>query len=271
VALFYNRKLFKKAGVSSLPANWNEFIEVARKLTIDTNNDGRPDIYGFGMWGGLWFNFPFFNTFGVKFTDESGKKCLLYSENAKNALSLMLKIANSGIEGGAWQTGAINPELGFLQEMYAMVFAGPWNVKRFKDAGIDFGVVLIPEGPAGTSTNVGGTNMVILRETKYPRECYEFLKFFTSPEVQAEWCNALGQIPVNTKAIPKIDFSKNPEIKVFTEQMKTAIARPPVLDYDRLEEIMTAEIYAVLSKQKTPDKALNDAVKRIENEVLSFE
>ncbi|MDI6642195.1 MAG: ABC transporter substrate-binding protein [Elusimicrobiota bacterium] len=281
VALFYNKKLFRKFGVPFPPQapnswTWEEFVEAAKKLTRDTNNDGKPDIYGFAMSGGLWFNFPFFNTFGVKLIDDSAKECILDNsevhKKAAEVLQFMSDLTNKyRIEAGAWRVGAVTSEMGFLNELYAMGFHGPWNVQRFKEAKLDFGIALIPRGSAGTSTNVGGTNMVILRETKYPKECYEFLKFFCSPEIQAEWCNRLGQIPVNLKAIPLIDFSKNPEIRVFTEQMKTAVARPPVLDYEGLEILLGGEIYAVMSQQKSPEKALKDASEKIKKDVLPIE
>ncbi|MEW6040976.1 MAG: extracellular solute-binding protein [Elusimicrobiota bacterium] len=270
VALFYNKKSFREAGIQSPPATWQEFVEAAKKLTVQTTSLQKR--YGFAMWGFLWFNFPFFNTFGVKFIDETGKKCLLDSPEAERALQFMVDLNRKHkVEAGSWETASVNPEIGFMNGMYSMVFAGPWNIKRFKEAGIDFGVSLIPRGPAGTSTNVGGSNMVVLRETKYPAECYEFLKFFSSHRIQAKWCNALGQIPVNVKAIPLIDFSKNPEIRIFTEQMKTAIARPPVMDYDGLEEAMNPQIQLAMSGTKLVRDALKDAVKKINKEVLTFE
>lgn len=273
VALFYNKEIFKKFGIKTVPTTWQEFIEVGKQLTRDTNNDGKPDIFGFGMWGGLWWSFPFFNTFGVEFVDETCRYCVLEDskENFINALSLMKKLYDEKIEAGAWITGAINPDIGFMNGMYAMIFTGPWNVKRFKDAKINFGITLIPRGPKGTSTNVGGTNMVVLRHTKYPYECYKFLEFLVSKEVQKFWCEQLGQIPVNLEVLPEIDFSKHPEIKIFAEQMKYAKPRPKVLDYDLLEEIMSTEIYSYLTGQKTAEAVFYSAKEKIETQLLKEE
>lgn len=273
VALFYNKKMFKKFGVTTVPTTWQEFVEIGKKLTKDTNGDGKPDVFGFGMWGGLWWSFPFFNTFNVEFIDETCKYCVLqdHKKNFIQALSLMKKLYDEKIEAGAWITGAINPDIGFMNEMYTMIFTGPWNVKRFKDAKIDFGISLIPAGPAGTSTNVGGTDMVVLRHTKYPYECYKFLEFLVSKEVQKFWCEQLGQIPVNLEVLSEIDFSKNPEIKIFAEQMKYAKARPKVLDYDLLEEIMSTEIYLFLTGQKSAEEVFASAKQKIETQLLKEE
>ena len=271
VCLFYNKDMFEKAGIKKLPSTWAEFVDTAKKLTVDTDNNGKIEQFGFAMNNSLWWSFPFFNTFGVKFLSDDGRKCLLNSQQAKDALQFQIDLYSKyKVEAGAWQAGSIEPDQGFVNKKYAMIFSGPWNLKKFKDSRINFGVGMIPSGIAGTSTNVGGTNMVVLRETKYPKECYEFLKYLLSPDVQGKWCNALGQIPVNLKAYPKVDVSQNPEIKIFMEQMKTAIARPPVMDYDQLEYIMNAEMYTARSEQKTVERALEDAVKKINEQVINY-
>ncbi len=269
VALFYNKKHFMEAGITVPPRNWDEFIQVAKKLTRDLDRDGRTDRFGFAMHNSLWWTFPFFNTFGVKFLSEDGTKCLLDSDEGVAAFQLKVDLYQKHrVEVGAWQAGAIDPDTGFKNGMYSMIFSGPWNVQQFKDAGVDFGVALIPEGPRGTSTNVGGTNIVVFRECKHPEMAYEFLRFLTSPEIQAKWCNTLGQIPVNLNAYPLVEFKESPELEVFMKQMTTAIARPPVIEYSRLEEVVNAEMYACLSGRKTVYQALYDASRRVEREVL---
>ena len=42
--------MFRKVGIS-VPKTYAEFLEACRKLTQDTNGDGKTDIYGFGMSG----------------------------------------------------------------------------------------------------------------------------------------------------------------------------------------------------------------------------
>lgn len=272
VALFYNKKMFAAAGIIKPPRTWQEFIECARKLTRDTDGDGRVDQFGFAADLSLWFTFPFFNTYGVKFISDDGKTCLLDSPLAREALQLKVDLYQKyKVEAGAWQAGAVSPDVGFINGKYAMIFTGPWNLKRFKDARLPFAVSLIPEGPAGTSTNVGGSSMVIFRTSRYPEEAYRFLAYLVSPETQKKWAEALSQIPVNLKSYPMVDVSDLPELKIFMEQMKTAIPRPKVLDYDELESIMNSEMYAALSGQKTVEQSLKDAIKEINGRVLNLE
>jgi multiple sugar transport system substrate-binding protein len=219
----------------------------------------------------LWWTFPFFFSYGAGFLTEDGKTCLLDSPEAVSAFALKVNLYRKyKIEGGAWQAGAINPDAGFRNRKYAMIFSGPWSIKSLTDAGVPFGVALVPAGPAGSATTVGGTNMVIFhKETK--DLALKFMKFLLTPEIQAFWANELGQIPLREDAIPLIDTAKHPYLKTFIEQMKYATPRPPHPNYTEIELTFNAEMEAALSGQKTPEQALKDAVKKVNEKILKEE
>jgi multiple sugar transport system substrate-binding protein len=44
--LHYRKDSLRRAGYSQPPETWAELVEVAQKLTRDTNGDGEPDVYG---------------------------------------------------------------------------------------------------------------------------------------------------------------------------------------------------------------------------------
>jgi len=266
LCLFYNKELFRRAGLDpeDPPETWDEFIAMGDKLT-----DPEKGVFGFGMRNSLWWTFPFFNTYGALFLSEDGTRCVLNGPEGVEAFQLKVDLYRTHkIEGGGWRAGGVRDDMGFQNGKYAMIFSGPWAVKTLQAAGIDFGVGLIPRGPAGTSTNVGGNDLIIFRSCQHPKQALEFLKFMASEEVQTRWANRLGQIPVNVKSEQHLDFQKHPYLNVFVEQMKTAIPRPPIANYDELENIMNPEMQAALDGTKSVQKALDDAVRRINREVL---
>lgn len=266
LCLFYNKDLFKQAGLNpnKPPKTWDEFIQYGKKLT-----NPAKQIYGFAMRSSLWWTFPFFNTFGAKFIVDG--KCALDSPEGGAALQLKVDLYRKyKIEAGAWQSGAIDNDVGFQNGKYAMVFSGPWRVKTLESIGINFGVALIPAGPKGTSTTIGGTNMVIFRGSKHKDLALDFLKFLVNRENQAKWGNELGQIPVNIEAFADIDTVKYPFLKVFMEQMKTAIPRPMIPDYQMVENTVNPEIEAALRGTKTVKEALKAIVAKV-NRILEEE
>lgn len=267
VALFYNRKLFSDAGLDpdSPPKSWDEFVEVARKLT-----DSEKGVFGFAMENTLWWTLPFFNSFGAKIISDDGKTCLLDKPEAVQALEFKASLfLEHKVEAGAWRAGAISPEQGFINGRYAMIFMGPWNLSRFNSLkNLDYGVALIPAGPAGSSTNVGGTNVVIFKDRPHHQVCFDFLLYLTNAENQAYWCSKLNQIPVNVQAFDHVQF-EDENLKVFMEQMTYAVANPVVTSYEMLENIVNPKMEAVLSGQKDAATALAAAARKVESVVLA--
>lgn len=286
VTLFWNKAMFRKkadrlraAGLNpeASPRTWDEFIEYGKILS---EPDGSS--YAYALYNTLWWSFPFFNTFGTEFVkrDSNGiLKCILNSEEGIQALEFRNNLyrktysvngSDVRVEGGAWQAGSVNPDQGFINGIYSMVLSGPWNLEVYRRAGVDFGVGLIPEGPAGTSSNVGGTNMVVFRSCRHPEAALDLLRFMATPGFQKEWCEKLGQIPVTKAAYDAVDLSSNPELAVFFKQMLSTKARPRLPRFDLLEEIINPEMELAIKGGKTAKQALDDAVRKIDREVLSL-
>jgi multiple sugar transport system substrate-binding protein len=261
ILLFYNKDLFREKGIDpeNPPKNWDEFLDYAKKLT-----DIKKGIYGFGMRNTLWWTFPFFYTFGAECFDEYGTPNFL-NEDVKKALifkrDLYLKYK---VEGGAFLEGAVNPDMGFINRKYAMIFSGPWKIRALLDINFPFGISLIPEGKAGSWTALGGTQMVIFKNSENKEIAQRFFKYFLSSEVQAKWANELGQIPVNKKAIEKIDFDKNRYLKILIKAVEKAKPRPPIAEYPEVERIFVQEVGLFLKGEKNIKETLENLQKRIE-------
>jgi len=262
LCLFYNRELFRRAGLDPdrSPVTWDELIEYGKKLT-----DADEGVFGIGVRNSLWWSLPFFYTYGAELLSDDGTRCLLASEKGIEAFQLKVDLHQKHrIEGGAWRAGGIQNDLGFQNGRYAMIMNGPWAVKTLENAGIDFGVGLIPAGPEGSRTNVGGNNLVVFRNAKNPELAVEFLMFVASAETQAMWADRLGQVPINVGALDTIDAEKHPYLPVFVEQMQTATARPQTQYYPEIENLMNPEMQAALDGTKSVKAALESAVAEID-------
>ena len=259
LALFYNKKLFKEAGLPDrTPKDWSEFVKFAKVLT-----NKEKGIYGFAMRNTLWWTLPILYTFGADFIQDG--RCALTEPEAIDALNFKASLfLTEKVEAGAWRAGSVDPDMGFQSEKYAMVLNGPWKIKTLTNMNLDFGVGLIPKGPKGTATNVGGTDMVIFKRSHFTKEAFEFLTWLTSPSIQTRWANGLGQLPVNTLAFDSVDVKRHPYLATFTEQLKTAKPRPPVLNYGDIENAVNPEMELVLAGKKPVEKALIDACEKVE-------
>ena len=86
-ALYYNKTLMEKAGVTELPTNWNEMIEAARKISALGTDENGNKIYGYGLPNskteiGCGYNcFPHLWTYGGDFVDDNGNVVINSEEN----------------------------------------------------------------------------------------------------------------------------------------------------------------------------------------------
>jgi multiple sugar transport system substrate-binding protein len=276
ISLFWNKKMFKdkakdleKAYLdpNRAPQTWDEFIQYVKVLSEPNNN-----IYAFAMENTLWWSLPFFNTFNADlFRYDPSRKLIfaLNSNEGSDALKFKVDLFKKKYEAGAWIPGAINKEQGFINQKYAMIFTGPWSVETFKKSHVDFGISLIPSGKFGTSSSMGGTNMVIFKQSKHSEIAFDVLKHISSLDYQIKWCNALGQIPTIKEAFGLIDTNTHPYLKTFMEQILHIKPRLWIPMFDRLEEIVNPEMELALKGIKTPEKALADSKTKVTGEILS--
>lgn len=264
IVLFYRKDLYKKYGVDNPPATWDEFVTVAKKLT-------HPDegVYGFAMHNSLWWTFPFIFSFGGGFLSPDLKKCLFDEPGAIAGFKFKVDLYRKyKVEAGAWRPGAITPDIGFRNGKYAMMLSGPWSIGSLIEENIDFGIAPLPEGPAGSHSILGGTNIAILNPKK-KEAALKFLKYLLSPEVQAFWANELGQIPVNVKAFPMVDTLKHPYLPVLMKTALTAYSRPAIPFYADIEILANQEMELALTGKKSPEEVMRTIDRRIEQEILA--
>ncbi len=299
VSLFWNREMFRAragelrdAGLdpNRPPRDWDELIEYGEVLT-----DERTGVYGFGMSGSLWFNFPVYNMYGVEFVeyDDSGRaSARMNDKNGIAALRRLRTLAESGIEGGAWRRSALSPDAGFINRRYAMIMTGPWQVEAFSNAGLDFDISMIPSPPqheidelglpprapedverlgtlAWSSSNVGGQSGVIMRSSDSKEAAFEFLEYFTSEPVQRRWASELGQIPVRRSAWDGLDTSRFPFMTKFMDQLKTSKRIPQIPLYGILESnIYNPEIDLLLQGRQSPEDMLRKMDERMQADIF---
>ena len=63
MALCCHMDAFARANVKDPPRTWNEFVEIAKKMTMDLNGDGKTDQYGF-----IWEPFEWRRPFSLWYT-----------------------------------------------------------------------------------------------------------------------------------------------------------------------------------------------------------
>jgi ABC-type glycerol-3-phosphate transport system substrate-binding protein len=183
MGLLYNKKLFKNAGLLDsagnwqVPADWDEFVAVAKKLT-----NKKKGIAGFGFMGnGAEAGWGFLNWVwqaGGDFEREKNGawQAVFDQKEAVEALEF--------IQDLRWQHDVLqatflakSQELSarFASDQIGMMFGAqdriPGLVNQYEMKLDDIGVALLPAGPAGRANQMGGNYYII--NSKRPREVQE--------------------------------------------------------------------------------------------------
>lgn len=221
--LYYNKDLFKAAGLDpeKAPANWSELQDYAVKLTKESG--GKVDQYGFGiatketipMWPVLiWGN-------GGDFIDLSTKKSVINSPQTIEAVQIWSDLIKNKHISPPVLTGAEVDKL-FESQKLGMYMCGPWAVAGFKNAGINFGVAAVPAGPSKAVTLGTSVSAYLTKDSKHKEEVYEFFKFWNSKESQINLSLGSGFPPTRTDLTDDAKLKENPYVSAFAAASPTS-------------------------------------------------
>ncbi len=268
IGVYYRPSLFKAAGIKALPKTWDEFRQVAKQLTRDTDGDGRPDQHGMvlPLGKGEWSVFtwlPFMWSGG----GDLGEGVNIVNEGAIAALNLWRSLIQDG--SAILSQPERGYELdGFISGKVAMQLSGPWTLGQLQETKIDFGVLPIPVGKQ-QATSTGGENLFIFKSnSERERAAFTFAEFVMSESFQTEWAIGTGYLPTNLKSRESADYrafrAKQPAVDVFLEQAKYGRSRPIFPRYNRISDNLGRAIEASLMGVRSPEAALKDSQQRLD-------
>ncbi|WP_165972296.1 ABC transporter substrate-binding protein [Paenibacillus piri] len=239
LGMWYNKEIFKKAGIEKLPETWDEFIAACKKIqAIGIEPIGMSVKSGFfiaGHFAFLWApatygpepNWPKLRTEGkVKFNNPVTRRAL---EQLKESMPY-------------WQKGALSATadqvkgLFFSGKVAIMANGGIYNAAEVNTgelkAGFEIGYLTPPQDKAETrKINTYRDNMWVINKNASGEKLQavaDFLKFFYSKEIYEQFLNANAVMPT---------------VKGF-ENYKPAMENPTAAK-------MVAEIRAAMDKHGT--------------------
>jgi len=276
VILYYNKDLFDKAGVA-YPTDawtWDDLAVAAKKLTVDANNDGKPEQWGFAVnnivW--VWAGFVWGNGGDVLSADR--KTCLLEDPKTIEALNFYYGLLTK--EHVSPPPGAL-PEQGWAgdwmtTQSVAMGLFGPWwrpslvtMEKPFK-----WDVAYPPKAPTtGKRGSVVYTDMWGMSpSSKVPNETWDFMKYITSEEGQKLWTELIGARSISpVKVVAQSDAwlhygGSTGEIILDSLSFSQV---PPVNfgNANEVETIWDQELGLVVAGQETVEEAVRKICQQI--------
>lgn len=212
--LYYNKALFKAAGIDGPPTTVDEFRAAAETLTGDgVFGLSLADHETIQMWPILqWLD-------GGDIVDADGCSLLDTSANIES-LTTWANLVQSGV-APVGLTGAESDAL-FSAGQAAMQLNGPWAAAGYADAGIDLGVAAVPTGVDGDVTLGSTVPLAISAKTEHPAEAQAFLEWWTGKDAQRQFALASGFPPVRTDLADDPELAANEVVAAFAAALPSA-------------------------------------------------
>jgi multiple sugar transport system substrate-binding protein len=262
--LFYNKKLFRQAGIASPPKTWSEFVADAKKLTKDANGDGKVDQWGVAVEGAsltenAHWAFILGRQNGGRLFDASGKPTFTAPPIVKGVQSYVDLMDSDKVASpsNAQYSDGTQTLAQFAKGKAGMVL---WqnnaenNIKADGMKSSEYGVAEVPVMDGSSTpimTHVAGINLSIFQNTKNKDAALAFVKFMTSPQEQVTLNQAFSSLPVVTAATKDEAFQTH-NLKVFNDILANHAEPMPLIPQEgQMETLIGSAVKDLFSQAAT--------------------
>ncbi|MFJ8694192.1 ABC transporter substrate-binding protein [Streptomyces roseolilacinus] len=267
-ALYYNKQMFKDAGIAKPPATWDELVATGKKLTKD--GKAAIGVEGSNLSNNIHQVFVLGKQHGADFFTPDGKANFT-SDGAVAAVKQYVDLmAEHKIVAKGNAEYAQNQSLSdFAKDKTAMVL---WQTASatFASQGMkedEWGVAPAPvqSGAPGqgknTNSMVAGINMAVFKNTKNIDGALKFVNFMTGDEEQVILNKAYGSIPP-VKAAQQDPAFGTPALAVLRDTLATsAAALPQVPEESQFETVVGTAVKELFAEAAAGRPVTTESVK----------
>lgn len=246
----YNKNLYAQVGLVEPEEDWthDDLLEMAKRLTRDTNGDGKPETWGLTAY--QWEAAIYANGGHIADDPDSPRKSVINSPEAVAAVEWVSNLYNRyRVVGGDFANGKAG-----------MQVVGHWSIPDLtKYAKFKWDVVGLPKFKRRATLNFGSVFM-IPSNSRHPKEAWELVKFYSGTTAQT----ILARGGFGTPALRAVGESeaylsqRPPENQAsFTKALSYAVKRPFTAQWDLMDTILNAEMNKVMTG-KTSARAACD-------------
>jgi len=286
IPLIANKTIFEERGATNLlPTNpdrtWtvDQFLKAVQAVTFDQDGDGRTDTYGIGVQFkdevGDYTRHGFLWSMGATMFSPDGKKFTLNSEAAEKGLQLLFDLEHKYhvLPPGSAGLGSQEIKTMFWRRQIAIVATSIGDAAEGLKVGIGSGtikaedfelyVLSYPNAPGAKPRLFASEDgwLVFSQTDEYKRKMVmEFARFLSNTENQRLRCKGLYVFPVR-ESVGQL-YEGDPLMSTASRLLKYAVSDWRQTAYMHIRKILLPMYQSVMTKEKTPKQALEEAGKR---------
>jgi multiple sugar transport system substrate-binding protein len=225
LALYFNKEAFTKAGISEPPRTWEALRDTAKQLTVDRNQDGKPEQYGFGITPELPRLAYLIQAFNGEIIDRQGYARFAGAEGLTGLATVIDQYQADRTAARALDVGANSGSEMFGQGKAAMVFEGNWAIPFLQDTfpKLEFGTAELPTVNDKPGTMVFTVAYVMNRQTAHKQEAWELIAYLTGKEGMEKWTGTGFALPSRKSVARKLKVDQDPLRSALVAGVKYAM------------------------------------------------
>ncbi len=232
-AMFWNKKLFKEAGLDHAPTTLDEFMDANKKISALDGKYGYCMRGGPGGFNGVQMFMNIANGKGGYFNEDG--TATLNEPGSVKGLEMLAEIYKNGYapkDSVSWGFNEI--VTGFYSGTCAMLDQDPDALigiaEKMKPE--DFAVAPMPTGPSGKSyPTLGYAGWAMFANSKVKDDAWKLMSTLLSPANNIAWAKEVGVLPIHNSAADDPHF-KTEQFKGWFDELsnpdKFVFVTPPV-------------------------------------------
>lgn len=271
LVVYYNKTLFDEAGVPYPKDDWtwDDFLQTAQRLTLDSNGDGKTDIYGLGTEASIFRVAPFIWMNGGDLVDNPEKPTALALDTAETREALQWFIdllMTHHVVPSAAEEQAENSESRFINGRLGMFFNSRRGVPTYRTIdNFDWDVAPLPQGKS-KATILHADAFCLSAASQNKMAAWKLIEFANSPEGQTILAQSGRTVP-SLKVVAESPAFLDPQAKpqhsrVFLDSIPYLRSVPVIANWVDIETAMSIEFELAFHGDSTLDAAIDGAIVR---------
>ena len=261
---FYRTDLLAKAGVSTQPRSWNEWLAAMRAVKREVG----PDRYAILL---PLNEFEPLLSLAIQQPEpllrDGGRYGNFRSASFKRALGFYKQMFDLKLAPVVTNNQISNVWDEFGKGFYSYYISGPWNIAKFKERlppaqQGDWMTMPLPgpDGPGASLAN--GTSFVVFKQSRHKAAAWKLIAYLSTPQVQAKFHTLTGDLPPRRSPWKTPALANDPYAKAFREQLERAVPTPKVPEWERIAQEMRVIGEEVANDRMSVDEAAAELDRR---------
>lgn len=276
--LYYRADLLRKYGYRNPPATWDELEKMSARIQAGERAGGNKDFWGY-VWEGAAYEGLTCNA--LEWQVEYGGGDII---EADGSITVDNPRTIAAINRAHRWIGNISPPsvIAFKEQDARNIFhtgnaafERDWLWRQFSEESlvpnqnIVIAIALLPAGPAGRASALGGQSLAISKYSHHPQEAAALVRYLTSHDEQLTLWKKHAMLPTRREFYAGPEYLQDrPAIaQLWSALTSVTVARPSTVSgqhYDEVSRAYFSSVHSILAGEQDADKAMSALQAKLE-------